>query len=194
MICDLWDSCEFFEQDMQNVRVFWGRQSVAERIDAIGKSSCGSWFAREAAVMSCQSCLEWYAETVWNGLKNSEGQEKCDSSLNIFISHDGEAWIDLDTRRSSRELHLSGCMKACRWPASAMKTWSRLTQLTFSCLIQSCKMLQDAQDVVQFSAQKDYSKCQMTGFDFRLDGLSSEMEALPRTVHWATSFLVWWWL
>ena len=22
MICDLWDSCEFFEQDMQNVRVF----------------------------------------------------------------------------------------------------------------------------------------------------------------------------
>jgi hypothetical protein len=42
--------------------------------------------------------------------------------LNIFISHDGEAWIDLDTCRCSRELHLSGCMKACRWPASAMKT------------------------------------------------------------------------
>lgn len=94
MICDLWDSCEYFEQDMQNIRVFWGRQSVAERIDAIGKSSCGSWFAREAAVMSCQSCLEWFAEMVWNGLKNSEGQEKWDSSLNIFISHDGEAWID----------------------------------------------------------------------------------------------------
>ena len=38
--------------------------------------------------------------------------------------------------------------------------------------LQDAPRCQDAQDVVQFSAQKDYSKCQMTGFDFQLDGFS----------------------